>query len=208
MKSLPVDLDKFSFVEREKVNGQTIKNRCGRDFLYYGLHYFFPDKFNAYNLNPVSIERNKLFGLKLPSLLMWTQLQFIWLPKYLKENNLKLIINNKEVNTFIDFFNTILFSRISLSDAIAKIEKSIDDERVVGVDVGLKYGGLLDHTIFVYGYDADSFYVCDTHKAPLLEYTKLFEDNRYFMKLPKEVVKKRWTKFSRVWELRKISDLW
>jgi hypothetical protein len=74
----------------------------------------------------------------------------------------------------------------------------------VGINIGLKYGGLLDHVMFVYGYDAEVLYICDTHKVSILEYTKLFDNNRYFMKLSKEIIKKRWTKFSRVWELKKI----
>ena len=204
MKSLARSLDKFSFVEREKVDGKIIKNRCGRDFLYYGLHYYFPNKFNANNLDPVSIERNKFFGLRLSSWLMWTQLQFFRLPKYLRENNLKLFINDREINTFRNFFNAILFSRMKLADAMQKIEQAIDQERVVGIDIGLKYGGLLDHIIFVYGYDEEALYVCDTHKVPILEYTKLSNDNRYYMKLAREVIKDKWTKFGRVWELKKI----
>jgi len=42
--SLPTNLDKFGFVEREKKNGKLVKNRCGRDFLYYTLHYYFPQR--------------------------------------------------------------------------------------------------------------------------------------------------------------------
>ncbi len=202
MKFLPRNLEEFSFVQREKVDGKTIKNRCGRDFLYYSLHYNFPQKFNINKLNPSVIERNQLFGFKLPSWLMWTQLQFAWLPKYLKKNNLKLFINTKKINSFKDFLTAILFSRMSLLDAIQKIEKAIDEERVVGVDIGLKYGGLLDHIMFVYAYDSEAFYVCDTHKVPTLEYTRLSDGSRYFMKLPKEIVKKRWTRFGRVWELQ------
>ncbi|HEV7702201.1 MAG TPA: hypothetical protein VGO63_02030 [Candidatus Paceibacterota bacterium] len=204
MKSLSRNLEEFSFVKREKVNGKTVTNRCGRDFLYYGLNYTFPDKFNASKLNPVSIENNGLFGLRLPSWLMWTQLQFFRLPKYLKKNNLKLFINNREINTFGNFFNAILFSRMKLADAMQKIEQAIDEDRVVGIDIGLKYAGLLDHIIFVYGYDVDALYLCDTHKVPILEYTKLSNDGRYYMKLTKEVIKKKWTKFGRVWELRRI----
>ncbi|HMP67453.1 MAG TPA: hypothetical protein PKA60_01765 [Candidatus Paceibacterota bacterium] len=203
MKSLPRSLDEFSFVEREVVDGKTVKNRCGRDFLYYALHYYFPDKFNAINLNPVYMERNRFFGLRLPSWLMWTQLQFIYLPDYLKENNLKLFINTTAINSFWNLFNAMLFSRISLFDAERIVERSVDEERVVGVDIGLKYGGLLDHVIFVYGYDTGVFYVCDTHKVPMLEYTKLSNDY-YFMRLPREVVRKRWSRFGRVWELKKI----
>lgn len=203
MKSLARSLDEFGFVEREKVYSKTITNRCGRDFLYYGLHYLFPDKFHASKLNPVSIEKNGLFGLRLPSWLMWTQLQFFRLPKYLKKNNLKLFINNRVIDTFGNFFQATLFSRMKLTEAMQKVEQAIDEDRVVGIDISLGYGGLLDHVIFVYGYDEDALYVCDTHQISTLEHAKLFDDNRYFMKLPREIIKKRWTRFGRVWELKK-----
>ncbi len=204
MKTLPKSLEEFSFAQREKINGKTIKNRCGRDFLYYGLHYNFPEKFNSNKLNPFLIEQNKLFGYQLPSWLMWTQLQFAWLPKYLKENQLKLFINNREINSFRNFFFAILFSKINLNEALKNIETAVDEGRVAGIDIGLKYHGLFDHIMFVYGYDAGSLYILDTHKVPMLEYEKLSQGDKYFMKLPKEVVQKRWTRFGRVWELKRL----
>src|SRR3989338_7892609 len=176
MKALLIDTEKFGFVEREKNGSKTLTNRCGRDFLYYALHYYLPTKFNPKNLNPTQIESQKLFGLRLPSFLMWTQLQFYKLPKYLKTNNIKLFINEKEINLFKDFFTAIFFSRITYQDAIKKIEQSIDKGVASGIDIGLKYGGLLDHVIFVYGYDQDFLYVFDTHQVPILEYSKLTED--------------------------------
>ena len=138
MKTLPVDIEKFGFVEREKVGSKTLTNRCGRDFLYYTLHYYFPDKFNPQGLNPREIETQKLFGFRLPSWLMWTQLQFFNLAKYLKSNNVKLVINEKEIGSFLNFFSANLFSRITYERAIEKIEQSINNGIAVGVDIGLK----------------------------------------------------------------------
>jgi len=201
MKSLVRSLDNFSFVEREKVSGKTVTNRCGRDFIYYGLHYLFPEKFNANSLSPLCLE--KILGLALPPWLMWTQLQFIYLPKYLRENSTELYINTRKINTFMDFFVSIVFSRIDISNAIAKVEKTIDNDGVVGIDISLGLGGLLDHVMFVYGYDEDAFYVCDTHAVAGLEYTRVSSVAGHFMKLPKDVVRKRWTRFGRVWELKK-----
>jgi len=204
MKSLPIELENISFVTREKVDGQSVKNRCGRDFIYYGLNYYLPQKFNNKAINPQTIEEKWLFGLALPSWLMWIQLQFLWLPSYLKENGLRLFINNKKVNSYFGFVSSILFSRLNFDNAMEKVKINIDEGRVVGIDIGLKHGGLLDHIIFVYGYDDEALYVCDTHKVPMLEYEKITTDDKYFMRLPKEVIKKRWTRFGRVWELKKV----
>ncbi len=200
---MPVELENISFVTREKVVGQSVKNRCGRDFIYYGLNYYLPQKFNNKTINPQEIEKERLFGLRLPSWLMWTQLQFLWLPSYLKENGLILFINNKKVYSYFSFVSSVLFSRINLNKAMEKVRSGIDEGSVVGIDIGLKYGGLLDHIVFVYGYDDEAFYVCDTHKVPMLEYEKITADDKYFMKLPEGVIKKRWTRFGRVWELKR-----
>ena len=204
MKTLPITLEEFGFVEREKFKGKTVKNRCGRDFLYYGLHYYLPQKFNDQELTPQGVENRGFFGFKLPSWFMGTMLQFVRMPKYLKQHSLGLFINTQKINSFKDFVSSILFSRISFSDAVSKVEEAINEGRVVGIDIGLKYGGLLDHVMFVYGYDVDAFYVCDTHQVPMLEYVKISEGNKYFMKLSKKIVEKRWTRFGRVWELKKI----
>jgi hypothetical protein len=203
MKTLPLNLDQFGFVEREKVNGKKVVFRCSRDFLYYGLHYYLPEKFNPGALTPQLIEEKRLFGLKLPFWFMWTQLQFIYLPKYLRENGLELCINKKRIDSFLDLVSAILFSRIALDEAIGCVEKAVDEAGVIGIDIALKFGGLLDHVIFVYGYDSDSLYVCDTNQVPNLEYSKVLDDNRFLMKLPRNVVNKRWKRFSRIWELKK-----
>jgi hypothetical protein len=204
MKTLPIPLEKLGFVERERRSGKIVTNRCGRDFLYYALHYYFPDKFNPNGLSPLEVERRGLFGLRLPSWLMWTQLQFVRLPRYLASTGVTLVINDREILSFGALVAAILFSRMSYRDAIRNIERAVDEQRSVGVDISLGYGGLLDHVVFVYGYDADNLYVCDTHQVPMLEYTRLTDDHRYFMKLPKAVVQKRWTRFGRVWELKKL----
>lgn len=205
MITLPIPLEKVGFVEREKSNGKAVKNRCGRDFLYYALHYCLPAVFHPSGINPIRIETERLFGIRLPSWLMWTQLQFIYLPNYLKRYDLQLSINSRAISTFFDLASALLFSRISYEEAIVKIEDAIDNGKPVGVDVALKYLGLLDHVMFVYGYDSEFFYILDSHQVPILEYSKVSEDgNEYFMRLPKEIVRKRWMLFSRVWELKRI----
>ena len=64
--------------------------------------------------------------------------------------------------------------------------------------------GLLDHVMFVYRYDESNFYVFDSHQVSNLEYEKADGENRYYMKLPKSIVIKRWSKFGRVWIIRPI----
>lgn len=201
MNTLPTTLDNIGFIEREGHDGKVVTNRCGRDFLYYALHYHFPDTFNPQALNPLEIERQGLFGLRPPSWLMWTQLQFFRLPTYLARKGVTLQINSREITSFPALVAAILFARASYTEATENIERGIQEGRAVGVDVSLGYGGLLDHVMFVYGYDADNLYVCDTHQVPGLEYAKVTTDSRYFMKLPKTIVQKRWTRFGRVWEI-------
>ncbi len=201
---LPIDIKKFGFVEREKINGKYIKNKCGRDFLYYTLNYYYPNEFNSNKNNPQLIERESLFGLSLPFWLAWTQLQFIRVPRLFKSLNLNLKINNRNIGSFLSFFITILNpNKKSANQAMIEVEKSIKKGIVTGIDIALDKTGLFDHVVFVYGYDKYNFYVFDTHKVNELEYTKITKDNRYILKIPKKVVHKRWTLFSRVWTISK-----
>jgi len=206
MINLPIDIKKFGFVEREKINGKFLKNRCGRDFLYYALHYYYPEVFNPSCNNPEEIESKRLFGKSIPALFAWTQLQFMYLPKFLKSKSLSLKINNQQINSFKDFFSAIIFSRITFEEGISKIEKGVREDKVIGIDIAMAFAGLLDHMLFVYGYDEDFYYVCDTRKVPLIKYVKVTEtDDVYYMKISKKEIKKRWKKFSRIWEIEKIS---
>ncbi len=207
MINLPTDIKKFGFVEREKKRGKFLKNKCGRDFLYYALHYFYPEDFNPKNNNPEEIDKKKLFGLSISAIFAWTQLQFVYVPKLLKSRYLSLKINNKKINSFIDFFVAIIFSRITYGDAVAKIEQKIREGKVIGLDIAMAFEGLLDHVFFVYGFDENFYYVCDTRKVPLIQYEKVSKDDDvYYMKISKEEVKKRWKKFSRVWEIERFTE--
>jgi hypothetical protein len=125
--NLPTDIKKFGFVEREIVNGKPLKNRCGRDFLYYALHYIYPEDFNPTNNNPEQIEAKGLFGIPVPAMFAWTQIQFIHLPEFLKSKSLSLEINNNLINSFWDFFKSMLFSKITYSEAMLKVEKGIKE---------------------------------------------------------------------------------
>ncbi|MEI6490785.1 MAG: hypothetical protein WCO16_03415 [bacterium] len=204
MEHLPLDINKFGFVQREICNGLTVKYKCGRDFLYYALHFLLPSKFNSETNNPQEIDRNHFFGLTVPVWLAWTQLQFYKMPTFLKRLSLELKINDVKVTNFLKFFYAMLFSRISYENALEKIEGNVKNGLVSGVDLALRWQGLEDHVLFVYGYDVENLYVFDTNKVPSLEYEKLTDDERYYMKLPKSVVKKRWKTFSRVWEVYKV----
>lgn len=205
MINLPINIENFGFVEREKIKGKYLKNRCGRDFLYYALHYYYPKDFNPIKNNPREIESKNFFGFSIPAMFAWTQFQFLNLPKFLKSKDLALTINNIKIDSFKDFINSILFSKIKYDDAVKKVEQSVKDGKVVGLDMAIVFKGLLDHVIFVYGYDDDFFYVCDTLKVSYIEYEKVNDrGEQYFMKIPKNEIKKHWKRFSRVWEVEKV----
>ena len=205
--SLNIDLDKFGFVQRERINNKALADQCGRDFFYYVLNYYFPDLHNKNKGNPQEISKSGLFGWSwLPVWLIWTGLTFKNVSKYLKSLGLKFYINNKEIKNYFDFFLGMLPLRsLSFEKGIMEIEKAVDSGHVVGVDISIALGGLADHVMFVYGYDDGNLYVFDTHQAGGLEYEKLTPegDNRFIMKLPREIVRKRWTVFNRVWVVKK-----
>ncbi len=198
---LNLDIDTFGFVEREKIKGKTLRNQCGRDFLYYALNFYRPDVHNSVSLNPESISRSGLFGYKnIPEFLIWTGLTFRKAPKYLKSLDLTLTINNRSIKNYFDFLlATLPFKRISYNIAIKHVENSVDQNKASGIDISIVAAGLIDHVMFVYGYDDENLYVFDTHKISGLEYEKMADDSRFIMKLPKEVIKRRWTIFGRVW---------
>lgn len=199
MKTLPININNFGFVKREVEKGKFVRNRCGRDFLYYALHYYLPSRFNENINSPLDIERRKIFGMRVPSSLAWLQLQFYKVPRLLKQLSLQLIINDRVINSFFAFIIATMPKRmVPVDSAIKKCEDAVNDGKVSGIDISLGFGGLLDHVMFVYGYDEDNLYVFDTHKVEGLEYEQL-SGEKMIMKLPKSVIKKRWTGCGRVW---------
>ncbi len=205
MIHLPVNLETLGFVEREKSKGISVRNKCGRDFLYYALHYLFPEKFNPRQNNPVQIDSHNWLGINFKghfsTFCAWTQLQFYKMPAFLRSLGLQLEINQVKVSGFWKLIYALLFSRMEYGEGVKLIEDRVNTGNIVGVDIALKYEGLLDHVMFVYGYDDENLYVFDTHQLPMLEYTKLTKDNRFYMKLPKAAIQKRWKKWSRVWSV-------
>jgi hypothetical protein len=204
MINLPININTFGFVHREKCNGVSVRYKCGRDFLYYALNYYIPSKFNQDINNPKQIEKERLFGLPISPPFAWAMLQFIKIPKLLKKYSLDLKINKRKIGSFWSFIVAMILSRISHDNAINIIEQNINDGLAVGLDIALRFHGLEDHIMFVYGYDTDNFYVFDTNKIPKLEYEKITDDDKFIMKLPRSVVRVRWKKFSRVWEVGRI----
>ena len=200
MKALKRNVGPIGFLNRENdSSGRLAKFRCGRDFLYYTLNYYYPEKFNPSNNNSFEIERQHMLGLRLPWWLMWTQLQFMYLPKLFSRLGLKLTINGAEINSFFLLLVSLSIPQKSnAEEKIKEIEKAIDSSHASGIDISLRLGGLIDHVLFVDGYDNENFYVLDTHQVPGLEYEKLTNDNKYYMRLSKHIVKKRWTRFGRV----------
>jgi hypothetical protein len=209
IKHLPIDLNKFGFVEREKDSaGNTVKNRCGRDFLYYTLNYFYPTEFSPTNLCPVEIEKKKIFGIPMPAFLVWTNLSFIKVPKLFRDKNLGLEINGLQIKTFFDFAHAMLFAgHDSFDKSIERIKSEIGAGNVVGIDIAVKLNGLADHVMFVYGYDDSNLYVIDTHKASEIDYEKITpsDDNRHIMKLPLAEIRKKWLMiWNRVWIIKPL----
>jgi len=206
-KHLPIKFENIAFVEREKRNGRTVANKCGRDFLYYALSYYCPDLHNALHGNPLDIEKRGLFGFSVPSWLVWTFLSFCRAPHYFASLGLELFINNQRVRTFLQFVKAALSKAHSADDALRIIERAVNAGVVSGIDVSIAFGGLVDHVMFVYGYDGDNLYVLDTHQIKRLEYEKLTPEGngRYLMRLPKSIIRSRWSRFNRVWIVRSLS---
>jgi len=203
MKNLPVDLNTFPFFEREKKNGKMVRNRCGRDFIFYALAFYFPDKFGVSKTTAHDLEYKRHLGISVPAFLAWTQLQFCRVSKYLKTLGLRLVINNREIKSFSSFVRATLFSRMSYDRAILNIEQTVYRGEVVGVDISVGFGGLLDHVLFVYGYDADNLYVFETTDTPI-QYEDVSEGCARVMRLSKSEIKKRWTRFGRVWRVMRV----
>lgn len=203
MKTLLKTPSDFSFFDREKIHGKTVANKCGRDFLYYVLNFYFPREFNNTINNPVEIDNLRLFGRPTHSLFAWTQIQFANVASFLNQKSLKLYINEYEIKGYLTFVYANLFVRKAYEDSIRAVEDAIDCNEAVGIDISLGVSGLLDHVLFVYGYDEDNFYVFDTHKVKHLEYEPIDRSNFYYL-LSKDTIRARWTKFGRVWSVKKI----
>ena len=203
---LPIDLDSFGFVLREKdINGNTVKNRCGRDFLYYSLNFLFPQEFSPVAQYPKLIEEKNIFGYRLPSYLIWTGLSFKKVPRLLSNHNLEIRINSVLINSYFDFAYSLFSSKkYSFADAITTIKSRVDAGKIVGIDMAVNLSGLADHVMFVYGYDDENLYVFDTHQAHGITYSKVTapNDQRFIMKLPFSIIEEKWKMYwNRIWEI-------
>jgi hypothetical protein len=201
MRTLTTNLADISFVSREMRGGRVVGNKCGRDFLYYGLHYYFPDLFSADGISPTVMEQQSLLGPAVPTWLAWTMVQFMSAPRYLHSQGIRWYINNRLITNYRTLVSAIMCSRITYEAALRDIKCAINANEVVGIDLSLGWGGLLDHVLFVYGYDDEVLYVFDTHQVPGLEYEPICPD--VYFALPKSVIRKRWTRFGRVWRLQR-----
>jgi hypothetical protein len=190
-----ITLANFSFFKREMRKGKVVSNQCGRDFLYYALCYSAPMLVGGISAQQISERR--VFGLHLPSYLAWTQLQFLRVPALFASHGLKLSINTRAITSWWQFVRGILFSRMTTTQAIEYIQARIRQNRAVGIDISLGMYGLLDHVLFVYGYDSEGFIVFETTKTKLA-YTCLDEEKGIFH-LPYTEIGRRWTRFGRVW---------
>ncbi len=194
----------FGFVERERRNGKQLHFKCERDFLYFCLNFYFPEKFNAVACNPEEIDRKRLFGTPVPKYLAWTQIQYFDMPGFLKKQGLTLYINNQRISSYFSLMWAILFSRLPLTEAMASLEANVRNNVACAIDIPIekKKFILLDHVMFVYGYDSENVYVFDTLTVPGLAYERVRDDVHYF-KLPRTVIEKNWCLFGRVWRVEK-----
>jgi len=165
--------------------------------------FYFPEEFNNTSNNPEKIDKLKLFGRPVSSSFAWTQIQFANVANFLNQKDLKLTINDLDIKGYFSFVGATLFARKEYNDAIKTVECAIDCNEAVGIDISLGMSGLLDHVLFVYGYDDDNFYVFDTHRVSHLEYESI-EGSNFYYRLSKKVVGSRWTRFGRVWSVKKF----
>jgi len=203
--TLKRSIESFGFVERERRNGKQLHFKCERDFLYFALNFYFPEEFNASACSPEVIDRERLFGTPVPKYLAWTQVQYFDMPAFLRRRGLVLYINDWKISSYLDLMGAILFSRLSFSDAMKSLEGSIQNNSACAIDIPIekKKFVLLDHVMFVYGYDDTYVYVFDTLTVPGLAYERVRDDIHYF-RLPKEVIEKNWCLFGRVWRVEKV----
>ena len=98
----------------------------------------------------------------------------------------------------------LLISRLPLREAMDSLETNIKSNVACAIDIPVekKKFVLLDHVMFVYGYDQENVYVFDTLTVPGLEYERVRNDIHYF-KLPRRDIEKNWCLFGRVWRIEK-----
>lgn len=200
---LKIDLNRFDFVGREMVDGHMVKNRCGRDFLYYVLHFLYPDEYNFTKNNPVALERNHTLGYPVEATYVWTGLSLMNVPKLLKTLKKRLLINTVNTSSFPKLIKALWWpKRITYKEGVNIMEEEIRNGNPVGIDIGVAAKGLMDHVMFAYGFDEESIYVFDTHKVPQLSYQKITADDRFIMCLPRTTVENGWTRFARIWVVK------
>lgn len=187
-----INFKNFGFVQREKKNNKIVKNRCLRDFLYYTLHYYFPEIFNPDFINPQIIENIRLFGFKIPEYLPAGGAQYSGIAKLLKAYNLKLELNGRLIKSKIDFLNVFLIKRrITYDNLIKIVKKYLKNNITCGIDVPITL--FYDHIMFVCKIDKENIYLIDTHKAKNIKYKKISKDeNEFVMAYKLSDLKKDW----------------
>lgn len=201
VKTLAWELTDIPFVSRETSGaGKPIKFRCNRDFIFYALTFYQRNK-NAWPQHPEQLEY-KPFGIKLPFWLMWTMFHVVHTPRILADNKLILFINDHKITSWWSYWPALLWPRpVSFEAVLSEIETAIDHNIALGIDISVALGGLVDHILFVYGYDDGNLYVLDTQQLPMLPYVKVLVGERFLMKLPKSALPERLGRFSRLWNV-------
>jgi hypothetical protein len=143
----------------------------------------------------------------MPAFLIWTCLPFFKVPSLMRKMRLRLSINGARITNFLTFFIAMIGTHsVTADDGFQLIEDAIDKGHTAGIDISLGMGGLLDHIMFVHGYDDENFYVFDTHVMPGLEYARTTNDDRFIMRLPKDIARRRWTRWNRAWVIEALTD--
>ena len=211
MIKLPVQLEHFGFVAREHDNnGRIKKNRCGRDALYYVLHYYFPDAFSPKALNPEAIEKKRIFGFKIPDWFpFYSGTALSKTPAILKGLGISTFANGKLLKTGFEFFDACLFRNKKERLGFGRVKEEIAGFLTKGVACVIdlpapEVGLFMNHVLFVYGIDEAYLYVIDTHKLSCFEYENADEEEgRYFMRFPLQDVERRWHQGGVLWVFEK-----
>ncbi|MDO8620127.1 MAG: hypothetical protein Q7R64_02150 [bacterium] len=211
MTQLPIQLERFGFVAREcDSDGRLKKNRCGRDALYYVLHYYFPDTFSPTKLCPEKIEKGRLFGFKIPDWFpFYSGTALGKVPEVLKRLGVTTFANTTLLKTRFDFFNTCLFrkkkERVPFENAKQEIRMFLEKGTACVIDLPApEVGPFMNHVLFVCGIDEAFLYIIDTWQLPCFEYEKVdAKAERYFMRFPLHAVENRWNKGGVLWVFEK-----
>lgn len=211
MVKLPIDLNTFGFVTRERdQKGRIKKNRCGRDALYYVFHYYFPDVFSPGKLNPEKIERERFFGFKiLDNFPAYSGTALNKVPQVLRKFGITTEANGRLLAGGRKFLSTCLFREKRGRLPFVKLKQEIISLLNLGIACVIdlpapEMGFGMNHVMFIYGIDDGYLYVIDTWKLECFEYEKIGNsESKYLMKFAFKDIVRRWNLGGVLWVFKK-----